>query len=46
VNLKALLEDLARPVRARGLDVTTEVECADPLHLRLIDRARRTTAIS
>ena len=27
-----------------GLDVTTEVECADPLHVALIDRARRTTA--
>lgn len=44
VNLKSLLEDLARPIRARGVDVTTEVECADPLHVALIDRARRTTA--
>lgn len=46
VNLKALLEDLAKPIRERGLDVTTEVECADPLplHAALIDRARRTTA--
>ena len=32
------------PMRERGLDVTTEVECADPLHIALIDRARRTTA--
>jgi universal stress protein E len=44
VNLKGFLEDLARPIRARGLDVTTELECADPLHAALIDRARRTTA--
>jgi universal stress protein E len=44
VNFKALLEDLARPIRGRGVDVTTEVECADPLHVALIDRARRTTA--
>jgi universal stress protein E len=44
VNLKAFLEDLATPIRERGLDVTTEVECADPLHAALIDRARRTTA--
>src|SRR5215218_10056757 len=44
VNLKAFLEDLAKPIRERGLDVTTEVECADPLHTALIDRARRTTA--
>ena len=44
VNLKALLEKLAEPLRERGLDVTTEVDCADPLHVALIDRARRTTA--
>jgi universal stress protein E len=44
VSLKAFLEDLARPIRERGLDVTTEVECADPLHAALIDRARRATA--
>ena len=44
VNLKGLLEDLASPIRARGVDVTTEVECADPLHAALMDRARRTTA--
>jgi universal stress protein E len=44
VNLKAFLEDLARPLRQRGLDVTTEIECADPLHSALIDRARRTSA--
>lgn len=44
VNLKAFLENLARPMRERGLDVTTEVEEADPLHAALIDRACRTTA--
>lgn len=45
VNLKAFLEDLARPIREeRGLDVMTEVECADPLHVALVDRVRRTTA--
>ena len=44
VNLKAFLEGLAEPMRARGVDVTTEVDNADPLHLALIDRARRTTA--
>src|SRR5262245_26609791 len=43
-NLKAFLEDLARPLRERGVYVTTGVECADPLHIALIDRARRTTA--
>jgi universal stress protein E len=43
-NLKASLENLAEPIRHSGVDVTTEVECADPLHLALIDRARRTTA--
>lgn len=44
VNLKSSLEQLAKPLRERGLDVATEVECADPLHAALIDRARRTTA--
>jgi universal stress protein E len=46
VNLKAFVEDLAKPIREHGLDVTTEVECADPLplHAALVDRARRTTA--
>lgn len=44
VNLKAMLENLAAPLRERGLDVTTEYECADPLHEALADRARRTTA--
>jgi universal stress protein E len=46
VNLKAFVEDLAKPIREHGLDVATEVECADPLplHAALIDRARRTTA--
>lgn len=43
-NLKAFLEDLAKPIRGQGLDVTTDVECADPLHTALVDRARRTTA--
>jgi len=43
-NLKAFLETLAEPLRGRGLDVTTEVDCADPLHVALIDRACRTTA--
>jgi universal stress protein E len=44
LNLKPLLESLAAPLRARGLDVATEIECADPLHVALVDRARRTTA--
>jgi universal stress protein E len=43
-NLKALLESFAEPLRARGLDVTTETECADPLHAALVDRTRRTSA--
>src|SRR5688500_14240419 len=44
VNLKGLLESLAHPLRARGLDVTTETDCAEPLHAGLIDRTRRTKA--
>lgn len=44
IDLKSMLEELAIPLRKQGLDVTTEVDCADPLHVALIDRARRTTA--
>lgn len=44
VSLKALLESLAAPVRARGADVTTEWSCADPLPAVLMDRSRKTTA--
>lgn len=44
VNIKGLLESLAAPLRARGLDVTTETVCADPLHVGLIDRLRQTNA--
>jgi universal stress protein E len=44
VDLKSILEELAKPLREQGLDVATEVECADPLHVALIDRASRTTA--
>jgi universal stress protein E len=43
-SAKALLESFAAPLRARGLDVTTETECADPLHAGLVDRTKRTSA--
>ena len=44
VNIKGMLESLAAPLRMRGLDVTTECVCADPLHIGLIDRTRHTNA--
>lgn len=44
MNIKGELESLAAPLRARGLDVTTEITCADPLHVGLIDRIRHTNA--
>jgi universal stress protein E len=44
VNIKALLETLAAPLRSRGLDVTTECAHADVLHVGLIDRTRNTHA--
>ncbi len=43
-NIKGELESLAAPLRSRGLDVTTETVCADPLHVGLIDRIRHTHA--
>jgi universal stress protein E len=44
VNAKAFLEALAAPLRERGLEVTTETECADPLHVGLLGRTKRTSA--
>jgi universal stress protein E len=44
INLKPMLEDLARPLRERGIDVCTECEYDDVLFEGLIDRAKRTTA--
>lgn len=43
-NLKPLLEGLAEPLRARGIDVTTEVVSADPLADALLNRVQRTCA--
>lgn len=44
VNLKAMLETFATPLRVRGVDVSTEAETSDPLHLAIIDRTKRTAA--
>lgn len=38
------LESIAEPLRAQGLDVTTEVLAADPLHTALLDRVKHTCA--
>jgi universal stress protein E len=43
-DLKSVLEGLANPLRARGLDVTTECVSGDPLHAMLLDRVKRTCA--
>jgi universal stress protein E len=44
LDLKERLEELASPLRKRGLDVATQTQCADPLHLALSERTKRTTA--
>lgn len=44
MDVKDFLETLAIPLRARGIDVTTEVARADPLHVGLIERTRQTRA--
>jgi len=44
VNIKAWLETLAKPLRGRGLDVTTDCAHADALHVGLIDRTRHSRA--
>jgi universal stress protein E len=43
-NLRQVLDSLAAPLRERGIDVTTEVLAADPLHTALLDRVKRTCA--
>jgi universal stress protein E len=43
-NLSQLLESLAAPLRRRGIEVTTEVLSADPLHTALLDRVKHTCA--
>jgi len=43
-SLSGLLDALAAPLRERGIDVTTEVTSADPLHTALVDRVQRTCA--
>lgn len=44
VNLKPMLESLAQPLRAKGLDVSTDCEFSDSLAHGLLDRALRTCA--
>ena len=43
-NLSQLLESLAAPLRRSGIEVTTEVLSADPLHTALLDRVKHTCA--
>jgi universal stress protein E len=43
-HVRAILDALARPLRTRGLDVTVEIEAGDPLHIKLIERTKRTRA--
>jgi universal stress protein E len=43
-ELKGFLETLAVPLRARGLQVTTDAICAAPLHAALLDHVKRTNA--
>lgn len=43
-SLSRMLDALAAPLRERGIDVTTEVISADPLHTALLDRVKRTCA--
>jgi universal stress protein E len=43
-NLPQMLESIATPLRKRGIEVTTEVQSADPLHTALLDRVKHTCA--
>lgn len=43
-DLAPWLESLAEPLRRQGIEVTTEVVTADPLHTALVDRVKHTCA--
>jgi universal stress protein E len=43
-HLRAVLEEVAKPLAGRGLDVCVEVTSGDPLHVQLLDRAQHTKA--
>lgn len=43
-EMKSMLESLAEPLRARGMDVTTESTWGEPLHEALVERTRKTCA--
>jgi universal stress protein E len=44
VNLRAMLEDLAQPIRQQGIDACLETEVGDPLHRVLLERIKRGSA--
>lgn len=44
VDVRALLQKMAGPLRERGIDVTTEAEFGDPLVEKLVQRTRDTSA--
>jgi universal stress protein E len=44
VNLQAILEPLAEPIRRQGVDVCLETGTGDPLHEVLLERIRRGSA--
>jgi universal stress protein E len=43
-HIRALLERIAKPLRQRGIDTTVETESGDPLHEKLLERMKRTSA--
>lgn len=43
-DLSRMLEELAAPLRERGIGVSTEIMSADPLHTALLNRVKHTCA--
>ena len=43
-HMRAVLEQIAIPLRSRGIDTTVESETGDPLHAMLLARTKRTGA--
>lgn len=43
-HIRAVLDGVAQPLRKRGIDACVEVETGDPLHVKLLERTKSSSA--
>jgi universal stress protein E len=43
-HIRAVLEEVAKPLSKRSIDVCVEAACGDPLHVQLLERTQHTKA--